>query len=106
MAVFSFSLKLSFSVAAENINDFMANHFFDVFSCGFKILSGVKMIRMLDKMLTYGTGANKTKVGVDVDLANCHFCSFAKKFFGNTDLPAESRDQGLLSCVIPAGSSA
>ena len=63
----------------------MTNHFFDVFSCGFKILSGVKVIRMLDKMLTDGTGANKTKVGVDVDLANCHFCGFTKKFLGNTD---------------------
>ena len=80
-----FSLKLCFAVAAENVNDFMANHFFDVFSCGFKILSGVKVIRMLDKMLTDGTGAYKTKVGVDVDFANCHFCCFAKKFFGNTD---------------------
>ena len=36
-------------------------------------------------MLADGTGANKAKVGVNVDFANCHFCCFAKKFFGNAD---------------------
>ena len=63
----------------------MSYQFFDVLACGFEVLSGVEVIRVLNKMLADGCGANKAEVGVDVDFANRHFCSLCKQLFRNAD---------------------
>lgn len=48
-----FLLGLCLTVAAENIYNLSLNHFLDSFSCGRKILSGIKMIGMLVEILSY-----------------------------------------------------
>ena len=63
----------------------MSDHVLDSGSCGLEILSGVKVVGMLVKVLTDGCGHCKTKVGVDVYLSYGHGCSLTKLILGNTD---------------------
>ena len=37
----------SFASAAENVNDLVSDHILNRLSCGFEILSGIEVIRML-----------------------------------------------------------
>ena len=78
-------IKLCLVFAAENGFNFVRNNAFNSISCGSEVLSGVEVVGMLSEMLSNSTGHCQTKVGVDVDFANCHSCSLAEHFFGNTD---------------------
>ena len=73
------------AVASENLCDLVHNNILDILAAVAKILSGIEMIRMKDHMLTDTCGHSKTKVGVDVDLADSTLCCLTKLFFRNTD---------------------
>ena len=69
----------------KHVLDLMSDHVLDGLTCGFQILTGIEMIRMLSEMLADNGCHCKTDIGVDVDLADCEFCSMAKFFFGDAD---------------------
>ena len=67
-----FSLALSqLAVAAEHIHNLVDVHLLHVLACRLQILTWVEVARMLSQMLTDGSSHGETRVGVDVDLANC-----------------------------------
>ena len=50
----------------------MSNHVLDSDASGLEILTGVKVIGMSIEILTDAASHSKTKVGVDIDLADSH----------------------------------
>jgi len=85
VSVFKLSAFVSLACAAENVNELMTNDLLDVCACGFEIFSGVKLIRMLSKELSDGTGHSEAEVRVDIDLTNGKLSSMTELFFGNAD---------------------
>lgn len=63
----------------------MLDHAFDSCTGGGKILSGVEVRRILSHILSDSCGHCKTKVGVDVDLADCVLGCLAELALGDTD---------------------
>ena len=63
----------------------MLNDSLNICTAVAKILTRIKMIRMLYKMLTDACSHAQTKVGVNVDLADSALCSLAKLIFRNAD---------------------
>ena len=57
-------------VGSEDFDDLVRNDCLDVRTAVGEILTGIKMIRMLDVVLSDAGGHAETKVGVDVDLAD------------------------------------
>ena len=67
------------------MNDLMRDHVFHSLAGGLEILTGIKVIGMLGKVLADVGGHGKTDVGVDVDLADSQLCGLAELILGDAD---------------------
>ena len=76
---------LSLSVAAQNVNNLVTNHALESVTGIGKILAGIKMIGMLNEMLAQHSGESKTKVTVNINLADGTGGSLAELILRNTD---------------------
>lgn len=63
----------------------MLDNSLDIRAAIAQILTGIEMIRMLHKMLADASRHAKTKVGIDIDLADRASCRFTKLIFRNAD---------------------
>ena len=71
------------SVGTENCYDLVSNDVLDILAAVADVLSGIEVIGMSDEVLTDTCGHAKTKVGVDVDLADCAFSRHTELVLGN-----------------------
>ena len=78
---------LCLAVAAENVYKFMLNALLDKFAGRSEVLTRIEVCGILDEVLSDSRGKGKTKVGVDIDLADSHRSSFTKHIFGNALSP-------------------
>lgn len=72
-----------FAVAAKNCIDLVLYELLDISSGRSEVLARVEMIRMCRHVLTDAGSQCQAKVRVNVDLADCGFCSFAELFLRN-----------------------
>ena len=71
--------------ASENVDDLVCDHVLDRLSCGFEILSGIEVLRVLREIFPDVSGHGQTNIGIDVDLADGKLCCVAKLILGDTD---------------------
>ena len=74
-----------FAGATQNVDEFMANHFFNVGASGFKIFSRVELRGIIVEEFSDGSGHCKANIRIDIDFANRKFCRFTELFFGHAD---------------------
>ena len=78
-------------IRTKYLKDLVMNNFLNVCTAICTVLSGIKVIRMCKHMLS-DTGCHaKTKIGIDIDLADCTLSCFTKLLFRNTN--------GILKCA-------
>ena len=63
----------------------MGNDSLDILAAVAEVLSGIKVLGMRDEVLADTGGHAQTKVGVDVDLADCALCGKTKLILRNAD---------------------
>jgi len=78
-------IRLCLAFTAKNRMNLMSNHILNSSTCRCKILTRIKVRRVIVEILTDCSGHRKTDVGINVDLADRHFGSLTKHLFRNTD---------------------
>ena len=73
------------AVGSEHLGDLVRNDVLDILAAVADVLSGIEVIGMSHEVLADTCGHTKTKVRVDVDLADSTFCCHTKLFLGDTD---------------------
>jgi hypothetical protein len=72
------------TVRTKYLLDLVDVHLLHVLTSGLQILTRIEVVRMLSEILTDGSGHGKTRVRVDVDLANSALRSLAELLLRNT----------------------
>lgn len=72
-------------LGTENVLDLVLNELFDVGAAVCAVLARIEMLRMSHEVLADTSRHSETQIGVDVDLADCGFCSLAELIFRDAD---------------------
>ena len=73
-----------FAVGAEHVHNLVGIHSLHALASLAAILTGIEVLGMFSKRLTYTSSECETGIGVDVDLADGALRSLAELFLGNT----------------------
>ena len=78
-------IRLCLAFAAKNCMNLMCNHILNGSTCRCKVLTGVKVRRVIVEILADCAGHCKTDVRINVDLADSTSGGLSQLFLGNTD---------------------